>query len=419
MLDFSQLVPEIAVMADAHGARAGDAAISIAEALEQLESLSGGWEELAATLRGREWPWLLAIPREPLAHRSPAPIPPPCHAVVSSDGSQIAPDRHEVSSCYLLNISRIRLSYGDGERPLMASQPHLYYEEKDLAVEEGGVRLPIEGKYLAIRRMLEETIQLVDLLCETVQPDRPCIGMADGTLIQWPISREAQGYSGQALDTFLRTLDRAMERRAPVVGYISNPGGSSVVATLRAALCPAGYLNGARCPCLKNAAPVAGSPSPPTTTDNEDSSMPPNALTGDHRPCKLLELTSDSRLFGRLLGPGERSAVFESTSQVLTRYGPHAIFFFYLNVGREIARIELPQWAADDETTLNLIHSIVMDQAAKGYGYPVVLSEAHEQAVVQAGDRSLFYQFVEKAYLKRGLPAEFSLKSISKRQPMV
>ncbi|MDQ2730196.1 MAG: DNA double-strand break repair nuclease NurA [Armatimonadota bacterium] len=418
MLDFSQLVPEIAVMADAHGARAGDAAQSLAEALEHLQNLSGGWAELAESLRGREWPWLMAVPREPLALRSPAPLPPPCHAVVSSDGSQIAPDRHEVSSCYLLNISRIRLSYGDGERPLMASQPHLYYDEKDLAVEEGGVRLPIEGKYLAIRRMLEETIQLVDLLCETVGPDRPCIGMADGTLIQWPISREAQGYSGQALDTFLRTLDRAMERRAPVVGYISNPGGSSVVATLRAALCPAGYLTGARCPCLKNAAPVQGSPSP-SPEDAESPVAPAGAVAGGPRPCELLALTSDSRLFGRLLGPGERSAVFESTSQVLSRYGPHAIYFFYLNVGREIARIELPQWAAEDKTMLDLIHSIVMDQASKGYGYPVVLSEAHQQAVVQASDRSLFYQMVEKAYLKRGLPAEFSLKSISKRQPMV
>ena len=135
--------------------------------------------------------------------------------------------------------------------------------------------------------------------------------------------------------------------------------------------------------------------------------------------CQLLALTSDSKLFSRLLLPGERSAVFESTSQVLSRYGPHAICFFYLNVGREIARIEFPLWVANSPTAVELVHSIVLDQAIKGRGYPVVLSEAHERAVVQSSDRNLFYQMVEKAFVRRGLAAEVSVKSLSKRQPVV
>src|SRR5579872_6350344 len=117
MLDFSQLVAEINAMADAHSIRSADLNAALATAEEQIRIVSSRWEELADLLRGREWPWVMAIPREPFDYRGPAPDPPTRYAVVASDGSQIAPDRHEVSRCYLLNISQIRLSYGDSERP--------------------------------------------------------------------------------------------------------------------------------------------------------------------------------------------------------------------------------------------------------------------------------------------------------------
>ncbi len=37
---------------------------------------------------------------------------------------------------------------------------------------------------------------------------------------------------------------------------------------------------------------------------------------------------------------------------------------------------------------------MVCDQIRKGSGYPVSLSEAHEQAVVRASDRELFYDLL-------------------------
>lgn len=420
MLDFTQLVAEIEGMAEARRERRADADRSLSRALAQIEEQSGTWEALAEKLRLRQWPWVLAIPREPFNTRRSAPAPPDRYAVVASDGSQIAPDRHEVSSCYLLNISRIRLSYGDGERPLMDSRPHLYFDEKDLSVEDGGVRLPIEGKYLAIRRMLEETLQLVKLARETARQERPCVAMADGTLIQWPISREAEGYSGQALRRFLEALGEAQDCGSPVIGYISDPGGSSVVATMRAALCPAGFLQGSKCPCMvANDGSADGMAAHSTAAPKDGPSASSSAAADAEAPCHLLALTADARLFGRLLSPGERSAIFESTSQVLSRYGPHAICFFYLNVGREIARVEFPMWVANDPAAVELVHGVVLDQAVKGRGYPVALSEAHERAVVQSGDRAVFYQMVQKAFVRRGLPAEISVKAMSKRQPVV
>jgi hypothetical protein len=42
-----------------------------------------------------------------------------------------------------------------------------------------------------------------------------------------------------------------------------------------------------------------------------------------------------------------------------------------------------------------------MDQCAKGRGYPVALSEAHEQAVVRAADRRSFDELVRRQDVSR------------------
>jgi len=44
-----------------------------------------------------------------------APPPPASYRVLATDGSQIAIDRHEVASCYVINVGTVRIEYG--ERP--------------------------------------------------------------------------------------------------------------------------------------------------------------------------------------------------------------------------------------------------------------------------------------------------------------
>ncbi len=116
------------------------------------------------------------------------------------------------------------------------------------------------------------------------------------------------------------------------------------------------------------------------------------------------------------MGQRERSALFISDSSVVRkRYGEHWVYFFYLRVDGEIARVEIPQWAARDENLLNLTHSLVLDQCRRGQGYPVALSEAHEQAVVTGADRENFWQLVESSLVDEHLPTLGSAKSQSKR----
>jgi hypothetical protein len=65
--------------------------------------------------------------------------------------------------------------------------------------------------------------------------------------------------------------------------------------------------------------------------------------------------------------------------------------FVYLNTGQEIVRVEFSAWLQDK------IHDYlvyIVDQINKGSGYPVVLAEAHMQAVISNQDRFYFYKLI-------------------------
>jgi hypothetical protein len=70
---------------------------------------------------------------------------------------------------------------------------------------------------------------------------------------------------------------------------------------------------------------------------------------------------------------------------------------------------------AENADLLNLTHSLVYDQCQRGQGYPVALSEAHEQAVVTGADRENFRELVEAMLVEEHLPTPSSGKSQSKR----
>jgi hypothetical protein len=72
-------------------------------------------------------------------------------------------------------------------------------------------------------------------------------------------------------------------------------------------------------------------------------------------------------------------------------YGEHQIYFCYVHVGTEIARVEVPAWVAENPEKLDSALSLMLAQVQKGYGYPVALAEAHNQAVVRGGDRARFF----------------------------
>jgi NurA-like 5'-3' nuclease len=92
----------------------------------------------------------------------------------------------------------------------------------------------------------------------------------------------------------------------------------------------------------------------------------------------------------------------------------HTVTFFYLRVDDEIARVELPCWLAARREGVDLLHAVLVDQCSKGFGYPVALQEAHEQAVITTVDRRSFAALLERAVAESGIAPAGSAKSRSK-----
>jgi len=340
--------------------------------------------------------WLVAGLVNSLLNTDPARPCPDEYTVLAADGSQIDVDRHRAARCYLLNIGTVMLHYGKYPAAELNSYPQLYSGDAEMVIYPEGEKNSkqlIEGSLLNIKRNVEECAALAELAADLPAGSRS-LALLDGTLILW-------GLSGNAFPDFVveALLEKGMlqhldcikalngERQLSVASYISFPRGSDVVNALRVAVCPHDVVDTDKY-CTKCAS----------------------------RECDKLAEVQDRDLFSNLLKPGERSSLFISTSSIVkNHYGPHLVYFFYLNAGEELARVELPEWAALDEELLNLTHSLVLDQCRKGQGYPVVLSESHEQAVVTGADRENFWQLVDMSLIEEHLPESGSVKSLSKR----
>lgn len=393
MLDFTQISTPIRDFAEALRDSVPRRVSALALAEYRLRSTAEAKEEIRERSRTARTSWLVAEWIEPPDLRVLAPDPlRPC-TVIGADGSQIVPDRHDSAQCCLLNVGLVALRYGGSERPTLVSRARLTDADDGLSdsAEDESTILP---RRLAMRRLLDEITGAVELVeAEAARGESPCLAMCDGSLILWPLETETGSFRGACLSEMRQASWRARSRRVPIAGYISRPGSRDVVNSLRVAVCPHPEVNCDRfCPSR---------------------SLPPPSFRSPE--CAGTEGVTDADLFEQVLRPGERSAVFGSRSGILQYYGAeNRIRFFYLNVGREIARVEIPAWAAEDPELLDRTHALCYDQAVKGEGYPVALAEAHELAVVRAPERDLFFQLIERELISRGQPIRASRKAISK-----
>jgi hypothetical protein len=362
-------------------------------ALDTLGSNAIDLASLKKKIKAARTTWLVADIVEGLNKRYPLPPAPPDFTIIGADGSHIDVDRHQSTRCYLINIGSAVLSYGSRPDASLSSTPRLYSDDKDLAISPpgGGREQPVEGNILGAKRSVEECKSLAALAAD-LPPQSAALAMLDGTLILWGLEPYPDFVTDALLrDGLLKCLDALKElnkdRRLALASYISFPRSTDVLNVLRVAVCP-------------------------HDVPDCDKFCPP----GKERDCEGLSGVRDRDLFMNLLDPGERSALFISPSKIVAEhYGEHRVFFFYLRVDDEIARVEVPQWVAENAELLNLTHSLVSDQCRRGLGYPVALSEAHEQAVVTGADRENFRELVESTLIEERLPTPSSGKSLSKR----
>ena len=320
------------------------------------------------------------------------------HVVVAVDGSHIDVDRHSPVRCFLINTGYVTIRYGELPNADLASTPRLFVGNDEMSIRNpsGNREQPIEGPILGMLRAVMEIEGLADLV-EASPPGLPVLALLDGSLILWELAGGAfPEYVRKALldDRLLPALDRLKElgrtRTVAVASQISLPRSTDVINALRISepVCRWDTLN-----CDGNCGSIS---------------------RGD-RHCDSIDGVTDRELFQVLLQPGERSAVFETTSSIVQEhYRDHRVQFCYINVGEEICRLEIPEWSSSGPA-LDLAHAGIVSQAEKGHGYPLAIQEAHEQAVVNGTDREYFAQLVEEMLSAEGLPTGTSQKARSKR----
>jgi hypothetical protein len=277
--------------------------------------------------------------------------------------------------------------YGPTPFADLASEPTLYYGPEQVYITHGERRVPIQDRHLAARRAGEELRTAADLAEHWQDEGVPVVVLVDGTLLLWVLDERPNDFLRTALlEPYIQQLDRIRSLGVPLASYISRPRSVEVSGLLKEANCRGGV-----------------------------SDCEPCAARGDGL-CALDRLP-DRELFGDL-ALGERSAQFEMTlPEGLASYYEDGLIprFCYVNVGSEIARLEILPWTADDPDALGLIHAVVLDQCQKGLGYPNVLARAHEQAVVTGADRLAFEYLLDSVLAHKGVPARASEKLHSKR----
>jgi hypothetical protein len=392
-LDLTKVAAQVGEMVDRLKIARDEKREHLQNALNAFKTGTENFDSLRKKIISSKTTWLVAGLVERLnEHSRPSPLPAE-FSVIATDGSHIDVDRHRPARCYLINTGSVVLKYGSSPDAILDSVPSLYVEDKDLVISpaEGGSReQSIEGTLLGIRRSVNECRRLVELAGGL--NDVPTLALLDGSLILWGLEAYPEFVTEALLDegflVYLGEMKKlSRDKRLAIASYISFPRSTDVVNALRVAICP-----------------------------HEPADCDRFCSSGEKRECDTVSGIQDRELFSDLLSTGERSAFFVSQSSVVKKhYGEHQVYFFYVKLEDEIARVEIPQWVAGDKSRLDLVHTLILDQCQRGQGYPVALSEAHEQAVVTMADRESFWQLVESSLVSEHLPAPGSAKSQSKR----
>jgi len=281
------------------------------------------------------------------------------YCAVSVDGSQIYPDRHQAVACYLINIGAVVFPYGISDSVVLQSDPHIF-QGRDTLFDHATSTDMVNAKRQELE--LQAGLAWLKQVKERAN-EAPALLLFDGSLIFWHLSAHEETVRQQLLVRYLTIISELYIHDSLCAWYISMPKSKELINVVRLFLC-------------------------------------------DFIPERkeLYEFTDqfvDASIAYFYLQPRQRSTVFQNHAPVSAEYpAPMHPHFFYIHVGDEIGRVEIPAWIAQDEAKVDLVAQMVLDQCVKGQGYPIVLAEAHEQAVVKGADRDLFYHLIQKIGLQ-------------------
>lgn len=281
------------------------------------------------------------------------PLPEVQIRLLACDGSQISPSRHDEISFALINTAVVEYIVHSGQTPRIITRTKLLPFDN----------LPNEN-LLGVQRDAAEKRFLAETAA-AVSKDIPTFALCDGPLELFTDTPDMKGQD-QLKAEYLEALVQLAAERVPAAGYIDRPRSDLVLRMLD--------------------------------------------LLNDRESRDENSGANDSTLFSRLLGPGERSAIFGMNSRLNHDLRePLRLCFFYMNIGRPghpyICRVELPAWTCEGAVP-DLLHAVLIEQCRilGGHPYPFILHRAHESAVVT---------YAEKEEVKGMLLREMTVNGLS------
>ena len=296
------------------------------------------------------------------------------YTAIAADGSEVPINEDFFFPYYIINIGFIALKYGKNHFFFADSNAKIYFEENELYEKVGDKSFLVRGELLSSKMLLEESKKLEELLKDFYTVEVPVLALFDGTLIQWEIKETSETYKNNFVKNFQRMILKALQLKAPLAGYISGTRSRDVMEMIRIFL----------------------------------------EMKGEDFDKQLLSIIKDADIFKIILRKGERSAIFRSNAPILNLYKA-PIYFFFLNVGSEVVRIEIPEFIAFDNDLLEITCALILSQSNKGDGYPVVLKEAHEQAVIKSSERVFIEELFIDFLRKKGIIFNQNYKFLSKK----
>ena len=404
-LDFGQTTHQLMAAMDGVASSRRDRRQRFADTLDRAQAISTR-EAISRTQSAGRRPFIVAGigPEGLLGSFTPASVP-ASWVAASVDGSHMDVDRHLPLRCHLINLGGCIITYGSDYGCQVFSEPTLAVADGELYLRsdsDSPDEILISGALLGALRTVREVERLADAV-DALPGETPVLALLDGTLAFWDVQRGnypayvVKYLIDERLRPALAKLEAASSRGRPVAvaAYTSKPQTTEVAGAIRLVLCGSSDAE-----CTRRC----------------------SARRSDLMQCDGAAGFDDNELFGALLESGQRSPLYQS-GRVSSRYavgstlGEEWSHFYYLHSGTEIGRVEVPSWVARNPDLLAMSHGMLARQCELGMGYPVVISEAHEQAVITGHDREEFRRLALMLLERRGLQTDESAKTMSKRLP--
>ena len=356
------------------------------DATQEYDIARASWQRIVADplfvhkVKQVKSDWMIPDWREQLDLVYPIKKSLSSYTVLGVDGSQIYPDRHQGTACFLVNIGIVELHYGScNAKPVqLHSTPTIFTGETDDDPEQEFALSPdvvnCRRQELEFQAALQHSVRIK----KNLGPADPFVFLFDGSLIFWHLESKETGLKDYFINAYIAQLHQLYEQKTLCAGYISLPKNKELINLIRIELC--------------------------------------NFVLQGCTQLNAVDHIVDTTVCQFFLPEHARSIIFKSNASIGKRYPAHLVpHFFYLNVGHEIGRVEIPAWIAENEAYVQLVSEVILDQSIKGNGYPVALAEAHEQAVIKGPDREFFYQVISRFGIEQKQRIQLSQKSMKKR----